>query len=288
MQIRARAYPHPVLSPFGDDVVDVEFQATVAVEPTREAYQLSSVMQLSCHDLKSLIAQGRAAYAIHVECPTTRYRRLFIDTDERFSAVIPAPLLDDRVDICSFVLATVDLPSYRNANFNLDYQGVAFSVRKGDTLAVSQDQVFYAEKQDALKKFASIFSLITANDNAAPALAINLERPKIVIELSKANYSAYAALKQDQGMPPVLNSMLIVPALVEAITDIRARKQRDELYELEEWRWFRVLSAALKRVSGHEDGGESETPLALALKVAGDPITKGLDNLRHAMDEEDD
>ncbi len=291
MRIRPRAYPHPVLAPFGGDVPDDDLQATVAVEPTRTHYKLAATMALSNEDLKVLIAERRAAYAVHVECPTTRYRQLFVSDAATFTREIEAVNLDDRVDICGFVLATVDIAAYTNRGVHDDYRGLSFAISKGDTLAVAPDQTFYADKQDSLKKFASIFSFTVKDGDDASPLEINFEDPhKIVIVLSKGNSEAYAIAKQNKDLHPVLNSMLIVPVLAEAVLYIRRRVREGSLDELQDRRWFRVLSARLKDVSGADDfGDEDEAALPLAILLAGDPVTKGLLALeqRQAGDDED-
>src|SRR5687768_15032583 len=99
MQVRPRAYPHPVLSYFSDDVVGAEFQSTVSVKGTRTAYLFAVTAKTSSRDLVALIEAGRAQYAIHVECASTRYRSIFANSAERFSFQIPASELDGRVEV---------------------------------------------------------------------------------------------------------------------------------------------------------------------------------------------
>src|SRR5262249_7575003 len=114
MQVKPRAYPHPVLSYFNDDIVGSQFQSTVAVKGTKTAYFLDVTAKTSKKDLVAMIQAGKAQYAVHVECALTRYRSLFAGSAERFNFEIPAVSIDGRVDVCSFVLALDDVPAYSN------------------------------------------------------------------------------------------------------------------------------------------------------------------------------
>jgi len=50
MQIKPRAYPHPVLSYFSDDIIGSQFQATVAVKGTKAAYGFEVTAKTSNRD----------------------------------------------------------------------------------------------------------------------------------------------------------------------------------------------------------------------------------------------
>src|SRR2546422_794267 len=147
MLVRPRLYPHPVLSPFGDDITGAAFQSTIVVSGTKTAYVIKVTARTSNKDLRDLIAAGKACYAVHLECSSTRYRCLFANTQERCEFEIPAAVIDGRVEVCSFILSTEELAAYSNAGFHPDYQGRAFRVRRGDVLAVGVDQSFIAEKK---------------------------------------------------------------------------------------------------------------------------------------------
>src|SRR5205823_5190425 len=113
MLVKPRLYPHPVLSPFGDDITDAEFQATLAVAGTKTSYVVKVTARTSNKDLRSLIGSRKARYAVHLECSATRYRALFASDQESFEFEIPASLIDGRVEVCSFILSTRNL-SYSN------------------------------------------------------------------------------------------------------------------------------------------------------------------------------
>jgi len=285
MQIKPRFYPHPVLSYFRDDIVGSQFQATVIVRGTKTAYSFEVTAKTSNRDLVALIGAGRARYAVHVECPITRYRSLFADADERFAFEIPSTAIDGRVEVCSFVLAQEELSPYTNGGFHADYQGVSFNVRKGDTLAVAPDHVFDAEKKtDPLRKIPSIFVVVPNEAPDAPPMDIDTNGPKIRVSLSKTNYDAYAFLRQAQPLHSNLNSMVIIPALVAVLDSIKraAAESTDTLAALESRRWYGTLARRLKERwidPGNPDSFADSTP-TIAQRLVGEPLGDGLKTLR--------
>src|SRR5882672_6053681 len=112
MLVRPRLYPHPVLSQFSDDIVGATFQSTVAVSGTKTSYLVRVTTRTSNSDLRDLVGKGRASYAVHLECALTRYRALFDSSSEAFEFEVAATLIDGRVEVCSFILATQELPDY--------------------------------------------------------------------------------------------------------------------------------------------------------------------------------
>src|ERR1035437_10145644 len=227
MQIRPRSYPHPVLSHFGDDILNSVFMPVVSVKGAKNAYVFEAVFKTNNADLLNLIEQNKAQYAVHVECNQTRYRNIFKGSSEKFSFEIPAGMLDGRVEVCSFILAARSLDKYKNADFHPDYAKLSFRVRRGDTLAVGHDREFPAEKKnDPLRKVPSIFSIVQNDDPEATGMDIDLTGSKIRVALSKANFDAYIFLRQSQALHPVLSASVIVPALVDVI---RSEEHTSEL-----------------------------------------------------------
>lgn len=291
MQIKPRAYPHPVLSSFSDDIVGSTIQSTIVVRGTKSAYTFDVTVKTSNRDLQKLISERAAQYAVHVECATTRYRSIFSSDEERFSFEIPSTLIDGRVELCTFTLAKSSLPKYRNHGFHRDYGTLTFFVNRGDTLAVAADQIFSADKDiDPLKRIPSIFSIVPNEAEDPPQIDINMSGQKIVIALARNNYKAYAFLRQSQPMHPVLNSMIIIPSLVAVLEEMRrVNGNPDELATLESRRWYRALARRLKDfgVNPTEPNAFIESSVALAHKIVGNPLSDGLQTLKGIEETED-
>jgi hypothetical protein len=179
MQIKPRSYPHPVLAHFGDDIVNSIFMPVVTVKGNKTAYAFDAVFKTNNADLLKLVEQKKARYAVHVECTQTRYRNIFKSETDKFTFDIPANMLDGRVEVTSFILASKPLEKYRNDCFHPDYTKLTFRVRKGDTLAVGHDREFTAEKKsDPLRKVPSIFSIVPSDETDATGMDIDTSGPQ--------------------------------------------------------------------------------------------------------------
>lgn len=292
MQLKPRAYPHPVLHHLTDDVVGAQFQQNVRVRGTQTAYVFEVLAKTSSKDLRRLIAEGKAQYAVHVECATTRYRRLFSSTDERYGFEIEAATIDERVEVCSLIVAAEDIAAYANAQFHPDYGGATFAVRKGDTLAVASDSHFTADKKlDPLAKIPSIFVVVASDDPNAPAMDVDTDGPKVRVTLSKDGYAAYAHLRHSQTLAQVLTSMIVVPALVVVLEELKTAVRDDELAAYECHRWYATVARRLRDFEVEPERLHESTPSTLALvhKLIGEPLQAGLRSLRaYEEDESED
>ena len=94
MQIKPRLYPHPVLAWFSDDYMSCIYQPAINVEGNKGFFKISMTCRTSSKSLNALIAEKKAAYAIHVECSATRYRALFSSFESTFEVDIPVGDLD--------------------------------------------------------------------------------------------------------------------------------------------------------------------------------------------------
>lgn len=280
MKINERLYPHPVQSHFSDDLINCLFQSTPKIDTGKNIYKLSVMARTSSSDLQDLIQKKQAAYALHVECSTTRYRKLITSFNESYSEDIRADFLEGRVELCSFIIATDDIPDYQNKNFHEDYGTSRFTVKKGDVLAVAQDRFFDAIKEnDPLSNISSIFKVRKNTDTEENIpFVVELMGESIVILLSDANFHIYSELKRDDDKHAILASMIILPALVYVLETIKTSLNTDD-NSLYEKRWYRVINKKLKEKGFDLENAQSlenESSLVISQMLVGDPISVAL------------
>ena len=290
MQINPRAYPHPVLAHWGDDVLSSAFQGVVSGRGAKNAYAFDAVFKTNNADLLTLVEQKKAQYAVHVECNSTRYRNLFKSPTEKFSFEISAGLIDGKVEVCSFILAAKQLEKYNNANFHPDYDKLTFRVSKGDTLAVGHDRIIMADKKhDPLRKVTSIFSIVPNDTDGATGMDIDASGPKVVIRLSKPNFESYISLRHSPAYHAILSAAIIVPALVDILERIRRAAHEGELEAYSEQRWFIVISRRLRdlKINLEDPDSFADSSLKIAHELLGQPLAASLNGLK-AMTEDDE
>lgn len=282
MQIKLRQYPHPVLSYFADDLINCAFQSTIKTSITQTTYKFDVICKTSSQGLLDLIKKNQAHYAIHIECPSTRFRKLFPSLNGSFSFEIPADLLDGKVQICAFITASENILNYKNTDFNQDYGEISFRINKGDVLAVDRDRLFYAEKQiDPLKKIPSIFTVIQNNNPNPPPFDIELTGNKVAILLSPENFRGYKFTSMVQDLQSTLATMLILPALAALVETMRVESAKNQEMEFEDRRWFRALGKKLKNIGIdiHDPNSFIDSSIVIAQKLIGDPLAASLKTL---------
>ena len=286
MKISYRSYPHPVLSYFSDDLVRCAFQATVTVDTSQTYFRVNVMCQLSSKDLRSLIDTGQAAYAIHVECSATRYRRIALSSDSDFTFEIPASAAQGTVDICVLVCATQPIQTYANTNFHSDYAYTRFSVSKGDVLAVAEDRTFLADNErDQLRRIPSIFEVARTTDPDAATMDIDLMGNKITIQLKTEDYDRYSSLVPAAHLESVIASLIAVPALIEALESVKSAEDADQ--DFGNYRWYRVIKSKLASEGVDLSSGEFPTAtVALTQRLLETPVSEALKTIQSIAEEE--
>ncbi|QBR39533.1 hypothetical protein EHF36_01935 [Kerstersia gyiorum] len=283
MQIKPRLYPHPVLAWFSDDYCAAMFQPAFEVSGNKGFYKIRMTCRTSSRSINRLIEEKKAAYAVHIECPATRYRALFSSPDQSFEIDIPVADIDGKVEVCRLIVASKEISNYASDEFHPDFTGRSFNLLRGDVLAVAEDITFYADKKsDELAKLPSIFSIRRSPDNSAAPMDVDLTGDRIVVHLSPATYEKFTSLNSDELVRSTLSSALLVPALVLALEKVMRPEDREGLMDL---RWCRTVIKKLKDIGiDAESLSESgENSLVLSNKLIGDPLSAALEDLTQIL-----
>ena len=250
MRIKAKLYPYPLLeSCFGqEDYIDSKFNILVDYSNKESNVQLTFTAVLDNVELKKLIQEGKATYAVHVECPLTSYRKLFRIKDS-FILNLDANEIEGLLQICTFIIAEKDLINYSNKNFNEDYLGISFNIEKGNVLAIGDSfDIDIHKSKDEIGNMESIFGLIELADENEEDIKIDLTMDKINIALPKRVFSEFKALMRTRVNQPVLHSMILIPALMEAIDKMKESIINGDFYSIQEKRWYRSIVKAGENV----------------------------------------
>lgn len=134
---------------------------------------------------------------------------------------------------------------------------------------------------------SSIFSIIPSRDETITNIKVDTSGNKIVIMIPQETFSIYSNMSNSLDIQPVMHSMLIIPSLVYALTDVK--ESRSHLYDFEDYRWYRSLRKAAEKMnmSFNEDSLENMEPFDFAQKLMDSPIPKAVNYLRGDYDEED-
>lgn len=282
MLISERHYPHPVLSFFSDDYKEKIFQSSLNVRPNKTFFRLVVKANTSSAALKELISQKIAAYCIHVECASTRYRDCFTFFDNDFEVDIPVSDLEGKVEVSRFVVCLSPKQNYSSGEFHEDFSGRSFDLLPGDILAVAPTAEFPASKKDELATIPSIFAIVANDDEDSPPIDVHLMGPKIKVILSPSLHRSFVDLNSSVDARALLTSMVLIPALVFTVHELRVT---DQIYSFNDKRWFDVIRRRLENL-GVDIMKLDEYPdsdLVLAGRLLNDPIVDAFDDLNEIL-----
>ncbi len=241
--LKGATFAHPVVSPFMDDVEDNNFQLQqLAVKADGTDYRLALEFELSNAGLLEYIRKDMACYALLMEARSFFYRKLHRASQDKHELIIEGHSLSGTVDCIPLVIATTDIPAYTLPDLNDDYKDMNISISSGEVLAISAGHTFVAEKKyDTLQKLSSIMQVIPDGKVLHGSMDIDLSFDKITIFVSAQDHEKYSTLSKLPEAAPLLMQLLAVPALQEAIVEMRKEDGQGG-----ERRWELMLKKSLE------------------------------------------
>jgi hypothetical protein len=247
MIIHDRSFPHPVLTPFRDDVTPNEFSVETSVSPDADNFYIDVRFLYSNPTLLELVKTGKATHSVHIECKRNFYRELFSFQSDAQHVVIQASELVGRVEVSGFIRAQGPIDDYCVVGAHPDYGNSTFQIHSGDILAVCPTQSFEAYTDyDPLRDISSILIIRRDDERDEGAMTLETNEDRIVATLARRDYERYTDLKADPSMVSVVANQVVVPALLEAVHEIREAGD-DEFDEgMADRRWYRSVYMNLK------------------------------------------
>lgn len=248
MNITNRLYTYPVLSAEKDDYKTSEFEVTVSSEnSTVTNFDLHFMFRLTNKEIRQLMLFDKSAeYVVHIECPTTSYRTTIKgDVRGEISYQIPYKMLNGKVEIVAFVLATKEIKNFSSPDWNEDFEGLTFDIPKGGILAYENldDYMIIKDDQD-LMRASSIFSVYKRNTDEMRPAVIELNSDKIKIGLCTKEYNLYNKYAGMEGTRQLVNALVVLPALVYVFEELRQEDGEDTYKEKV---WYMSLAKAYRK-----------------------------------------
>lgn len=275
-----RLFTYPVLAEERNDYKTCRFTAELGISSDVASNIVFNFnFSTDCAEIKNLIIKGDAEYLFHLECPATIYREVFRSSIENFSCKIPRDRVKKEINCVGMIMLRRDIKNFQCADWNEDFGGINFNLPKGSVLAYKNLPTLKVnEDAHIFKNVASIFSIYKRIVEDKP-FEIDLEQDKIKIGLSAKDYLLYRRHCSNPKMQPILNAMIILPALVYVFEELKA----DDDFEIYGRKaWFLSLKAAYRRkkINFVEHILKDEnTSIKLAQEVMNLPLTKALENI---------
>ena len=246
MNITKRLYTFPVLSEERDDYVDSVFDAEVQYKMNGvNNLQFDFDIEMDNKQLQSMILTGDAEYVIHIECANTSFRTAIHDISNHVSKEIPIGRINGRIEIIVLIVTKKEVSHFVNSNWDDDYRGVSFELSKGSILAYKNiPAIDIVKNYEEFNSASSIFKVYKRLTSEPKPMEVDLSTAQIGIGVGLQEYEIYSRFCDKEKLQPILNSMMIFPALVYIFEEL---KQENGIDNYSGRNWYVSLSKAYEK-----------------------------------------
>ena len=168
--------------------------------------------------------------------------------------------------------------------FSLKFFDYKFYIDKFDVLAIDNGESIKLEMEDNIdKKVSSIFSIIK-NENSRDTMEMELSSNRINIYLPTQEFSIYDTLKNNDIFDNIFFSIIAIPALTQALLEIKTRISNGETFDEIEmiYNWFISIENAYEKgetIKLTEEVFMREDINKLAQKLLNYGVIKSIDDI---------
>lgn len=286
MKITKRLYAYPVLAADKDDYRKAIFSVEMSEHMELTDFVLHFSVQLTSESLIHMIGQGEAEYLIHIECSSTAFRKAYHFASPQFEVRIPLEKINHMVEIVAFVVTKKHISGFHSEEWVDDFSGLQFDLEKGSILAYQNlPNLSIAKSMHQSAAQPSLFYVRKRQDDGRQGMQLFLEGDKILISLLEPEYRLYQQFNNDTEMQPVLNAMLILPALVYMFEELDQEYEEDatDRHDYTGCAWYEALEQSYRsRGKDFEETlrDRNRTSFDKAQEVMEFPVAKALASLQ--------
>ena len=272
-----RLTPYPVLASYRDDYLNSSFRAKIDAVQQFGDIHLSIEFELDEPTLEALVREGRAEYAIHIECRTTTLRMYEGTRAGLYSTTLKRFDVRDFVEVCTFVVAREPIAGLVSERFHPDYDGFSFDVDRGSVLAIGDCGSIEIKDNDDIERRSSVLRVTRAGKSQRDALAVNTDQSNcVLVSLRPELYKIYNELGAGADSELIL-SLVILPALQIVLTRMAAAGEDSVDTEKD---WFKSIVAILEKndlsLDDIDNYSENMSALAIAQRMLSQPLERSL------------
>lgn len=274
-------YPYPIIRQYIDDYKNTDFGGELKVLLEEDGYAVHPAFNIENEGIHTLLKEGVLTYALEVQCASTWFRRLYPIADNEVIR-LDSQKLHERVEVIPCIIAAKSIADFTNEDFAEEYQDMKFELNVGDVIGIGQKRTFDALYQnDIIKNGSSIVNV--GGSSTLKEIRCDFSGSTIEITLPADQYDNYRDCGYNKSKYKMLNAILIIPALVEAI-GIIAVDDRDTQHAsgYENRAWYKTIVANLKRFAENDDNKYChllEKPFSSAELLLGNNLSAALDFL---------
>lgn len=279
MNVTNRLFTYPILSSEKYDYNESKFNVEYEEKKDINKVDITFDFEINCVEIENLIANNQAEYVIHFECKKTGYREAISSNFKRIEHTLPLSRINGTLEMVGLVVLKEKIEQFNSADWVDDFDGISFDLMAGQILAYKNlDSLEISKDYEEFKNAESIFSIYKRAANCEQIADIELNSPKIKIGLSTSDYERYIKHCANFELQPILNSILVFPALVYLVSELR--QVEEDMYQNLEW--YVALEQAYKKRGQNfvQDINDSDkTSYQIAQEIMELPICAALSRL---------
>ena len=240
---KQKAFPYPVLRPYSDDYLDVEFQSIVEFIVNEDKVQASLSYALSSEEIVEQIEHENALYVSIISCRDT-YQRTIVKSNQSTTQVdFDINSLRGEIRVDPYVVACKDITNFMSPDINNEFGPGPFEFTAGEVLAQDESQVFYIDK-DLFKPVTSVFEMVMKENLSNGEWSIGFEQNHIQIGVSQNMKGKIDNARNSTKKKAILLNSIYFSSVMQAI-----QKLREAPENFEEYKWAEVFQK-----KAHNDG----------------------------------
>jgi hypothetical protein len=270
-----KAFPYPVLRPYSDDYIDVEFQATVEFMIGNGKIKVNVGFAISSEEIVNEIENGNAEYVALISCRDTYYQHVLSSEKRLAFAEFDKGELRGEVKVRPYVVVKNKINSFKSQDINPEFGDGPFIFEMGDILAQDETQVFYIDR-DLFKPISSVFELVKKQEQPDGEWTVGFDEDHVQIELSPKTKELIDSARNTKANKVVLINSIYFAAVMEAIQKLKDPETK-QVYEDKKWAKVLLRQAHNKGldINGHDSYLIAERLMQQPMKLLEAYVFKG-------------
>lgn len=232
-----RIFPYPACKPVDNDYKTGIFHVEYTIEEKMKYLEISYNVTLTSSYLSSNINDNNAVLVFHVENPNTKFREIFPSKTMAGSFSIDVNDINGSVEVIALIVSKKDFVLMNDIEFDDFFMGYSFRVYEGNILAIDYEMIIDVSKD--ITDEVDIPSIInfSRSDEQNEMIKYDFSRERLTIFMNNDTYIDYHEIKRHGNKLSLINSVMVIPLLNQAIQIIKDDKSDD----FNDLKWFRSL-----------------------------------------------
>ncbi len=279
MRVKNRLSPYPILDDYGDDYINSSFTAEYDVKHQFAELCGKIVFHLQNREIENLIEEARAEYTVHIECPSTSYRKKISSVNPEIEFRLDSRHLSKTVEMRTFIVLTQNISGFSSENFHPDYSGQKFDLLAHQILAVGTAKDYHVNQDDRdLESLPSVLQIVKLSNKKKGSLNVSTDSDNhVMVGLAPEVYDWYARLGKSMFKDTAF-SLVLFPALVVILQRMVENKDDEDVNARH---WFQVINRMLENNGCKLDNisVENDSLLKTCQQIFADPIARSFKEL---------